>query len=117
MHFYSEPSGFGFKEQSIKWVIDCVLWKFANDLPVFVQIKDIILLESSQTKFVVQPLETVAFSNHFHSYEVAYQHSVPDTVCIHSDFIDHSVLCAYQQYHSTSHIYIPVKYQVLSDFD
>lgn len=109
-----------------KWIVihgtkykedDFVLWKFEGETPIFVKIKAIILPELSEPKFVIFPLITVAFSSHFHAYEVTYSHPVSFEVCNQADFVDHNVLSVYQPCNSTSTRYIPLKYYVVSEYD
>ena len=48
-----------------------------NDLPVFGSIEDIFVLAEEKIYFLLKTLTTIAFSCHFHSYEVRLPNNTP----------------------------------------
>ena len=98
---------------SVTWVeIDGITYSHGSIVvlvPVFGEIKDIIVDEQHSCYFVCDVLETCQFVSHFHAYEVSPSSPLIYRACRPSDLYDHTVL---SKYTISSVHYIPLKYQI-----
>lgn len=67
--------------------------------------------------FVGDLLETVAYNDHFHAYQINIVPQPSFRVFSQADLKDHHVLSLYQPFHSPSTFMLPLKYYVLDEFD
>ncbi len=87
-----------------------VLCYVEDDMPVFGQITDIIILPTSVCLFVLKPLLSTAFNSHFHSFEVS---PVPDILFYQQhELADFHPLCISRAFLSPSSLFVRCKYFV-----
>ena len=69
-----------------------LLCTFDDGEPIFGRVLDIIVTQSKDCLFVLQPFIVVTFNQHYNAYEVV---QLPNeyTICRHKDLLDHHVLC------------------------
>lgn len=70
---------------------DILVCTYCDHDPVFGKVLDVIITESNECLFVLEPFIVRAFSHHFNAYEVE-QITNEYIVCRHKDFVDHHPL-------------------------
>ena len=73
-----------------------LLCTFFSDDPMFGRLTDLIVY-SDECWFVMQPLITTKFNEHYNAYEVEPQNDY--IVCLQQDLVDHHVLCISKSEH------------------
>ena len=91
---------------------DIVVRSYQRDEPVFGRVAHFIATSSQEYYFVLNLLDTVGFSEHFHAFKVSFGGSQID-VCVQADLADHHPLVENKTFDSTmSETFIRMKYHV-----
>lgn len=62
-----------------------------DDDPIFGMVVDVIVTQSQDCLFILNPLEVVTFNKHYNAYEVKHLSS-EHFICRHKDFLDNHIL-------------------------
>ena len=81
------------------------------DLPMFGEIKHIVVLDVDRYFLLVSELETLCFNAHYHAYEVTRSTSAELTLIQICDLADHNPLSLYT---CNDLLLVPLKYYVVS---
>ena len=93
---------------------DVLIVNFEDDDPVFGIVQHFISATETETLITMESLETISYSNHYHSYMV--QPSYSKTVTTFQDLADYHPLSLTLNYDTTSQMhntyYVTLKYHV-----
>ena len=88
-----------------------LLCTFSSDDPIFGRLTDLIV-HNDECWFVIQPMITTKFNEHYNAYEVESQNDY--IICLQQDLVDHHVLCISKPFDRTLTVdFVTLKYHVM----
>lgn len=94
---------------------NCLLQRFRGEIPLFVEIVDILIQASEEPIIIATPLSTLSFNKHYHAFEVGHEDNQTFTTFALNEIADYHPLNLYQTFCSSDRLFIVLKHYVLNE--